>query len=217
VKPRSEAIIDSRDATLQVVGLEREFGLAERARTPFSAATWLLFNLRVGGLTFGMGSITPIYERALVQDARVLTREEFQETLTLAQVLPGPSLVSMAMYLGQRLFGTTIAVLGVVCMCLPGALWAALVLRYVPFEKPAVHEVMRGFAIGAVVLLADFVRRLWPGIQGSHLPGEPAARSKLARRVAIALAVTASIAARVPMITVVAIGVVACVGAEFIP
>jgi chromate transporter len=194
VKPRSEAIIDSREAALEVVGLEREFGLAESARTPFSASRWLLFNLRVGGLTFGMGSITPIYERALVQDARVLTREEFQETLTLAQVLPGPSLVSMAMYLGQRLFGTTIAVLGVVCMCLPGALWAALVLRYVPFEKPAV-----------------------PGIQGTHLPGEPAARSKLARRIAIALAVTASIAARVPMFTVVAIGVVACVGAEFIP
>jgi chromate transporter len=177
----------------------------------------LLFNLRVGGLTFGMGSITPIFERALVQDTQSLTAEEFQETLTLAQVLPGPSLVSMTMYLGQRLFGSAVGVLGVVCLCLPGALWATLVVRWVPFERPLVQTFMHGFAIGAVVLLADFVRRLWPGIRGTHLSGVPATRAKLVRRCAVTLAVIALIAARVPMFTVVPLGVIACVGAEFLP
>jgi chromate transporter len=182
-----------------------------------SASAWLLFNLRVGGLTFGMGSITPIFERALVQDTQSLTAEEFQETLTLAQVLPGPSLVSMAMYLGQRLYGTPFALLGVVCLCLPGALWATLVVRWVPFERPLVQTFMHGFAVGAVVLLADFVRRLWPGVRGTHLPGIVATRSKLVRRLAVALAVTGLIAARVPMFTVVAAGALACMGAEFLP
>ena len=182
-----------------------------------SAGTWLLFNLRVGGLSFGMGSITPIFERALVQDTQSLTAEEFQETLTLAQVLPGPSLVSMTMYLGQRLFGTAFGLLGVVCLCLPGALWATLVVRWVPFERPLVQTLMHGFAIGAVVLLADFVRRLWPGIRGTHLPGIGATRAKLGRRFTVALAVTGLIAVRVPMFTVVALGVLACVGAEFLP
>jgi chromate transporter len=182
-----------------------------------SAGAWLLFNLRVGGLTFGMGSITPIFERALVQDTRSLTAEEFQETLTLAQVLPGPSLVSMTMHLGQRLFGTPFGLLGVVCLCPPGALWATLVVRWVPFERPLVQAVMHGFAIGAVVLLADFVRRLWPGIRATHLPGIRATRAKLARRLAVALALIGLIAARVPMFTVVAIGVLACVCAEFWP
>jgi chromate transporter len=182
-----------------------------------SAGGWLLFNLRVGGLTFGMGSITPIFERALVQDTQSLTAEEFQETLTLAQVLPGPSLVSMTMYLGQRLFGTTFGLLGVVCLCLPGALWATLVVRWVPFERPLVQTFMHGFAIGAVVLLADFVRRLWPGIRGSHVPGAQASRAKLARRLSVTLAVIGFIAARVPMFTVVVLGVLACVGAEFLP
>jgi chromate transporter len=182
-----------------------------------SAGGWLLFNLRLGGLTFGMGSITPIFERALVQDTQSLTAEEFQETLTLAQVLPGPSLVSMTMYLGQRLFGTAFGLLGVVCLCLPGALWATLVVRWVPFERPLVQTVMHGFAIGAVVLLADFVRRLWPGIRGSHLPGVPASGAKLARRLTVTLVVIGAIAARVPMFTVVALGVLACVGAEFLP
>ncbi|HEY0465657.1 MAG TPA: chromate transporter [Polyangiaceae bacterium] len=183
----------------------------------FSAGAWLLFNLRVGGLTFGMGSITPIFERALVQDTQSLTAEEFQETLTLAQVLPGPSLVSMAMYLGQRQFGTTFALLGVVCLCLPGALWAALVVHWVPFERPLVQTFMHGFAVGAVVLLADFMRRLWPGVRGTHLPGVRATPSKLARRLAVAFAVSGLIAARVPMFTVVGGGVLACLGAEFLP
>lgn len=182
-----------------------------------SAGAWLLFNLRVGGLSFGMGSITPIFERALVQDTQSLTAEEFQETLTLAQVLPGPSLVSMTMYLGQRLFGTTFGLLGVICLCLPGALWATLVVRWVPFERPLVQTFMHGFAIGAVVLLADFVRRLWPGIRGTHRPGIPATRAKLARRFAVALAVTGLIAVRMPMFTVVALGALACIAAEFVP
>jgi chromate transporter len=187
-----------------------------RARR-LSASAWLLFNLRVGGLTFGMGSITPIFERALVQDTQSLTAQEFQETLTLAQVLPGPSLVSMAMYLGQRLYGTTFALLGVVCLCLPGALWAALVVRFVPFERPLVQTLMHGFAVGAVVLLADFVCRLWPGVRATHLPRIVATRSKLVRRLAVALAVTGLIAARVPMFTVVALGALACMAAEFLP
>jgi len=191
--------------------------LAQSRAKRLSAGAWLLFNLRVGGLTFGMGSITPIFERALVQDTRSLTAEEFQETLTLAQVLPGPSLVSMTMYLGQRLFGTVFGLLGVVCLCLPGALWAALVVRWVPFERPLVKTFMHGFAVGALVLLADFVRRLWPGLRGTHLPGIVATPAKFMRRLAVALAVTVLIAAHLPMFTVVAGGVLACLVAEFLP
>jgi chromate transporter len=191
--------------------------LPRAAPKRMSAGAWLLFNLRVGGLTFGMGSITPIFERALVQDTQSLTAEEFQETLTLAQVLPGPSLVSMSMHLGQRLFGTAFALFGVVCLCLPGALWATLFVRWVPFERPLVQIFMHGFAVGAVVLLADFVRRLWPGIQGTHVQGIRATRAKLTRRLAIALAVTVLIALRVPMFTVVALGALACIVAEFLP
>lgn len=36
---------------------------------------------------------------------KALTSREFQEILTVCQVLPGPTLVSLAMYLGRRLFG----------------------------------------------------------------------------------------------------------------
>jgi chromate transporter len=191
--------------------------LSESVSKRFTPVAWLLFNLRLGGLTFGFGSITPMYERALVQDTQALTREEFQETLTLAQVLPGPSLVSMTMYLGQRMFGTLVALLGVVCLCLPGALWAALVVRWVPFDRPLVQRLMQGFAIGAAVLLADFIRRLCPGIAGTQVRGESATRAKLARRVAVALGVAGSIAARLPMFTVVLAGIAVSVIAEFCP
>ncbi|MEI9948487.1 MAG: chromate transporter [Pseudomonadota bacterium] len=192
-------------------------GLPATSPKRLSVGGWLLFNLRVGGLTFGMGSITPIFERALVQDTRSLTPQEFQETLTLAQVLPGPSLVSMTMYLGQRLYGTSVGLLGVVCLCLPGALWATLVARWVPFELPLVQTFMHGFAIGAVVLLVDFVRRLWPGLVGTHLSGIRATRAKVARRLIVTLGVAGLIALRVPMFSVVAIGALACIGAEFVP
>src|SRR5580704_2855450 len=87
------------------------------ANRPLTPRDWLLFNAKVGSLTFGMGAITPMYERVLVRERKALTSREFQEILTVCQVLPGPTLVSLAMYLGRRLFGPAVGFLGVLCLC----------------------------------------------------------------------------------------------------
>ena len=63
-----------------------------------------------------------LYEEAVVQRRGWLSAAEFEEVLTIAQLLPGPNLVNLAAYLGYRLVGPVLAVLGVLCLCLPGAL-----------------------------------------------------------------------------------------------
>ena len=176
---------------------------------------WLLFNAKVGSLTFGMGAITPMYERLLVREHKALTAREFQEILTVCQVLPGPTLVSLAMYLGQRLFGPAEGLLGVFCLCGPGAVWALLFVRFVPLDRPDVRAVFWGFAIASLILLVDMVVRLLPALGATHAIGETATFGRLARRVAIAVGVGVAVLLRASMTSVALVGATACLVAEF--
>jgi chromate transporter len=177
--------------------------------------TWLLFNAKVGSLTFGMGAITPMYERVLVREHKALTPREFQEILTVCQVLPGPTLVSLAMYLGQRLFGSAVGLLGVFCLCCPGAVWALLFVRFVPLDRPDVRAVFWGFAIVSLILLVDMVIRLLPGLGATHAAGETATLGRLARRVAIAIGVGVAVLLHASMMSVALVGATVCLVAEF--
>ena len=176
---------------------------------------WLLFNAKVGALTFGMGAITPMYERLLVRERTALTAREFQEILTVCQVLPGPTLVSMAMYLGRRLFGPAVGLLGVLCLCCPGAVWALLFVRFVPLDRPDVRALFWGFAIASLILLVDMIVRLLPALGATHAAGESATPARRARRVAIAIGVGVAVLLHASMMSVALVGATACLVAEF--
>ncbi len=191
---------------------ERAQPFAKRALTP---RDWLLFNAKIGALTFGMGAITPMYERALVRERKTLTSREFQEILTVCQVLPGPTLVSLAMYLGKRLFGPVVGPLGVLCLCCPGAIWALLFVRYLPLDRPDVRALFWGFALASLILLVDMVVRLWPALTETHVAGKAATPARRARRVAIAVGVAVAVLSHAPMTSVALAGATACLVAEF--
>ena len=70
----------------------------------FWVFTWLALQ--------GFGGVLPVAERELVDKKRWYSREEFLEEWAVAQVLPGPNVVNLAIIFGARHFG------------LPGALAA---------------------------------------------------------------------------------------------
>jgi chromate transporter len=180
-----------------------------------SPRDWLLFNAKIGSLTFGMGAITPMYERVLVRERNVLTPREFQEMLTVCQVLPGPTLVSLSMYLGKRLYGPAVGVLGVLCLCCPGAVWALLFVRFVPLDRPDVRAVFWGFAVASLILLVDMIVRLLPALGASHVVGEAATPGRHGRRVAIAIGVGVAVLLHASMMSVALAGAAVCLVAEF--
>jgi len=187
---------------------------APAQRDALSARAWIWFHLKIGLFGFGHGAIMPLYERALVRDSRTLTPAAFHESLTVSLVLPGPSLITLAMVLGRQLYGTTVGVLGVLAMCVPGALWALFIVHAVPIHDPSVEALFRGFTMGALVLLVAMVRRLARGLAS----GEPRAAGPDRRylvRLAIAGMVAGLLVLHVPMVAVAALGVVACLVAEF--
>jgi hypothetical protein len=119
------------------------------------------------------------------------------------------------MYLGKRLFGPTIGVLGVLCLCCPGAVWALLFVRFVPLDRPDVRAVFWGFAVASLILLVDMIVRLLPALAATHVVGETATPARHARRVALAIGVGVAVLLHASMMSVALLGATACLVAEF--
>jgi len=144
------------------------------ARPVPPVADWLRVNLTIGALSFGSASRIVLYEDAVVGDREWLSADEFAEVLTVAQLLPGPNLVNLSAYLGYRLVGPLGAVLGVLCLCLPGAALAVGLSGVLAVERPWVQGPLRGMAVAGIVLLGPFFRRLLPGLGSTPDPAVPA-------------------------------------------
>jgi len=188
----------------------------DAALTALPARGWLWFHLKIGLFGFGHGAVMPMYERALVRDSKTLTAAQFHEALTVSLVLPGPSLITLSMYLGKQLYGSTIGLVGVLCMCVPGALWALLIVSTIPIEHPAVRALFHGFTVGALVLLVDMVWRLRRGLSADTPARPPVARRKYHARLAVSAVVAASLLVQLPMVAVAALGVLGCLAVEFL-
>jgi chromate transporter len=63
----------------------------------FWSMTWLALQ--------GFGGVLAVVQRILVDEKRWLTNEEFIEDWAVAQVLPGPNVVNLALMIGDRYFG----------------------------------------------------------------------------------------------------------------
>jgi chromate transporter len=53
----------------------------------------------------GFGGVLAIVQRELVENKKWLTHEEFLEDWAVAQILPGPNVVNLALMIGDRYFG----------------------------------------------------------------------------------------------------------------
>ena len=53
----------------------------------------------------GFGGVLAVVQRVLVEEKRWLTNEEFVEDWAVAQILPGPNVVNLALMIGDRYFG----------------------------------------------------------------------------------------------------------------
>ena len=71
----------------------------------------------------GFGGVLAVLQRVLVDEKRWMTREQFVEDWAVAQLMPGPNVVNVALMIGGRYFGLAGALAG-----LAGMLTAPLVL-----------------------------------------------------------------------------------------
>jgi chromate transporter len=123
----------------------------------------------------GFGGVLPVAQRVLVEERRWLTRAEFLELLSVAQVLPGPNVCNLSVLAGHRFLGIrgALSALGGL-LAVPALLVLALAAtqRQLAFH-PAVAGAVRGISAVSAGLIAGTALKLAAGLRGGAL-GAPA-------------------------------------------
>ncbi|MBM4251338.1 MAG: chromate transporter [Deltaproteobacteria bacterium] len=179
---------------------------------------WIWLNFKIGTFSIGVASRLQLFEEAIVRKHKWLSADEFQELLTLAQMLPGPNLVNFAMCAGSLLVGRLAAILAVVALILPGAILAIAVYSIAPLHDLRVKIWFQGMAIGAFLLTARFIWQLAIGLRLTlNDQGKPAtgASRKWWGRALIAASVTVASFYGLPVVIVVLVAAAVCLLWEF--
>jgi len=104
----------------------------------------------------GFGGVVAVAQRVLVEQKRWMTREEFIEEWAVAQVLPGPNVVNLALMIGDRHFGLRGAIVSLLgLMVVPLGIVLALTLIYAHYSSmPQVSGALRGMGAVAAGMVA---------------------------------------------------------------
>ncbi len=137
----------------------------------------------------GFGGVLAVAQRELCERKRWLTHAQFVEILSIGQVLPGPSVVNVALIIGDRYFGWRGAFSALAgMMTLPLVIVLALAALYVEFAQlAAVAGALRGMAAVAAGLIIGTALRLAASLRGTPIGGVAAVTLATASFVAVAL------------------------------
>ena len=109
----------------------------------------------------GFGGVLAVVQRELVENKRWMTRDEFIEDWSVAQIMPGPNVINLALIVGGRYFGLKGALVGLAGMlAVPLVLVLALALVYSQFaDHPGVAGALRGMgAVAAGLIMATGIK-----------------------------------------------------------
>ncbi len=112
--------------------------------------------LKLGAFTFGGGyAMIPIIERELVHRAKLITQDDFYDTIVICQSLPGMIAVNMAVLLGSKLKGVKGAFLSVLGVTLPSFIIILVIatLFFQAIENPIVLAFFKGVRVSVVALI----------------------------------------------------------------
>jgi chromate transporter len=167
-------------------------------RDLFLSFTWLALQ--------GFGGVLAVVQREVVEKKQWLTPDEFLEDWAVAQVLPGPNVINLALMIGDRHFGLRGAMAALAGMLtVPLAVILVLAVLYAHYAgNPQVAGALRGMGAVAGGLIAATGVKLIPPLR-SHPLGFTICL------VTVALVFAAIALARIPLGWVLlAVGGIAC-------
>ncbi|WP_439394268.1 chromate transporter [Bradyrhizobium sp. PMVTL-01] len=110
----------------------------------------------------GFGGVLVFARRAIVEQHRWMTADEFNETFALCHFLPGPNIVNLSMVFGARLRGIAGGVAAFAGLLLPPTLvMIVLAIAYARFgDLEVLRRILAGISCAAVGLLIAVVFRM---------------------------------------------------------
>ena len=110
----------------------------------------------------GFGGVLVFARRAIVEEHRWMTADEFNETFALCHFLPGPNIVNLSMVFGSRLRGIAGGVAAFTGLLLPPTLiMTVLAIIYARFgDVEVLRRILAGISCAAGGLLIAVVFRM---------------------------------------------------------
>jgi chromate transporter len=122
----------------------------------------------------GFGGVVAIVQRELVEEKKWMSREQFLEDWSVAQILPGANVVNLSLMIGDRYFGmrgALAALAGMLAFPLLVVLLVALAFAGVA-DSPHVQGALRGLGAVAAGLIAATGLKLAAAL-GKNVMGSP--------------------------------------------
>ena len=138
---------------------------------------WSLFKLFSQMALLGFGGVLPFAYRYLVERSAWLTDAEFGEMLSVAQLLPGPTICNLAVMVGQRFAGArgAVAALGGL-IAAPFFIVIALGVAYQQLATSALFAgALHGMAAAAAGLILATAAKLAKGVLRGEARPAPSA------------------------------------------
>ena len=120
--------------------------------TTLSNLFWTISNISLQGF----GGVFPVAQRELVEKHQWLTKEQFLQDWSVAQIMPGPNVVNLGLIVGNRFFGfkgAIIAILGLVSFPLILVLFLSFIYSHFD-QNPYLNGALKGMAAVAAGLIA---------------------------------------------------------------
>ena len=110
----------------------------------------------------GFGGVLVFARRAIVEQHRWMTAEEFNETFALCHFLPGPNIVNLSMVFGSRFRGIAGGIAAFIGLLGPPVIiMTVLAMLYARFgDVDALRRILAGVSCAAVGLLLSVVFRM---------------------------------------------------------
>jgi chromate transporter len=110
----------------------------------------------------GFGGVLPFARRAIVEDHRWMTADEFNETFALCHFLPGPNIVNLSFVFGSRFRGLKGGLAAFAGLVGPPMLLVMLLAALYAYygEIEALRRILAGVSCAAVGLLVATVFRM---------------------------------------------------------
>ena len=120
----------------------------------------------------GFGGVLAVVQRELVERKRWLTQDEFIEDWAVAQIMPGPNVINLAMMIGGRYFGLAGAMAALAGMlAVPLVLILLLAMLHAEFaSNPQVAGALRGMAAVSAGMIGAAGLKLVPALARNPMP-----------------------------------------------
>ena len=119
----------------------------------------------------GFGGVLAVAQIELVERRRWLTKDDFVEMLSMAQVLPGPNIVNLSLMYGDRCFGPRGAFAALAGLLLvPLVIVLSLAALYAQFaQMPRISGALRGIGVVAAGLVIATALKLFGALKSNPL------------------------------------------------